>query len=449
MKHSKIHVKRQNNLFAFAFGLNICLLVIFSSPTTALSQALENVVVETYYITDTNDEDISGSDGIEAGMITYRVFVEVCEDCRLISLFSNEIHPLEIQSTESFYNSQFGTFFGHNNNSQLFPLFDSPALDSYLTLGAASNSDWGIPKEEDNDGSIWEGRTPPDGLTNSVSEMGTPLFDTDGFTNSSGESTEPEGWNPPINTENISSVFGSTTSSNAYISIEDEIRSLSGVVSQTDSDLILIGQFTTAGEFSFKLNIAVLNELGEEIFFVPDSAFAENEFVSPLLSFPLVCGCTDPDFLEYDPSFACSEEGACITPIVFGCLNPEACNYDTLANFDVPELCCFPDSCQGLDPSLICPSLSNEVENPETGLVVFPNPSYGTFHIRQSAILRENQPQLISIFDLRGRKIDDFFHDFRNTEVLTITLKGQISSGTYILRLGGNSPASSTLIHIR
>jgi hypothetical protein len=435
-----IHFHRIINICAFA-SLHLL-------SATSQGQALENVLVETYYITDENDAAISGSDGITAGMTTYRVFVEVCDECRLISLFSNEIHPIEILSTEPFYNSQLGTFFGHNNNSQLFPLFDSPALDSYLTLGAASNSHWGLPKNEDTNGSIWEGRESPDGLTNNVSEIGTPLPDADGLLTSSGQSTIPQGWNPPTNTANIAAVFGSATSANEYISTSDEIRSNSGVVSQTVSDLILIGQFTTSGEFSFKLNLSVLNESGEEVRFVPDNASGEDEFVSPFLTFPLACGCTDPDFLEYDPSFACSEPDACVTPIVFGCLNVEACNYDSLANFDVPELCCFPDSCQGLDPTIICPTLDVRLDEKQSEFKVYPNPSDGLFYLEKSDGIRQEEFQLITVFDLSGKKVYEGSHNFQIDNRGSIDLRGSIANGTYILRISGNEVYNSMLINI-
>ena len=48
---------------------------------------------------------------------------------------------------------------------------------------------------------------------------------------------------------------------------------------------------------------------------------------------PLVFGCMDLNYLEYDPQ-ANFEDGYCVTPIVFGCTEPNALNYEELANTD-------------------------------------------------------------------------------------------------------------------
>ena len=41
-----------------------------------------------------------------------------------------------------------------------------------------------------------------------------------------------------------------------------------------------------------------------------------------------VYGCTDPDYVEYNP-IANIDDGSCLTPVVFGCTNPNAINYDS------------------------------------------------------------------------------------------------------------------------
>ncbi len=46
---------------------------------------------------------------------------------------------------------------------------------------------------------------------------------------------------------------------------------------------------------------------------------------------PVEVGCTDADFLEYNPS-ANTDDGSCLTPVVVGCLDSEACNYNSDAN---------------------------------------------------------------------------------------------------------------------
>jgi len=38
-----------------------------------------------------------------------------------------------------------------------------------------------------------------------------------------------------------------------------------------------------------------------------------------------------------------------------------ACNYDPNANFNIPELCCYPGLCGDRDIAVVCPQLSSEV----------------------------------------------------------------------------------------
>ena len=44
-------------------------------------------------------------------------------------------------------------------------------------------------------------------------------------------------------------------------------------------------------------------------------------------------GCTDPNFLEFDP-YAATDDGSCTTAIVYGCVYDAASNYSALANVD-------------------------------------------------------------------------------------------------------------------
>ena len=44
-------------------------------------------------------------------------------------------------------------------------------------------------------------------------------------------------------------------------------------------------------------------------------------------------GCTDPNFLEFDP-YAATDDGSCTTVIVYGCVYDAASNYNALANVD-------------------------------------------------------------------------------------------------------------------
>jgi hypothetical protein len=109
----------------------------------------------------------------------------------------------------------------------------------------------------------------------------------------------------------------------------------------------------------------------------------------------------DPDFLEYDPNAGC-DDGSCQTIIVFGCLDTIACNYDPLANFNVQQLCCYgPDSCTGLDVSIVCPDVSVDEASEAEQLTLHPNPAEETLFIT-SAELRD-RTATVRVLDATGR----------------------------------------------
>jgi hypothetical protein len=148
-----------------------------------------------------------------------------------------------------------------------------------------------------------------------------------------------------------------------------------GVQGPTAENRLLVAQITTTGELSFSLNIEVELPDGSVAALVSsDSVLAPGETANGLLVYPPQCGCTDPDFLEYDPNAGC-DDGSCQTAIVFGCMDTVACNFDPLANFNVTQLCCYgPDSCNGLDVTLICPGVSIPDQQEEALITIAPNP---------------------------------------------------------------------------
>jgi hypothetical protein len=104
-----------------------------------------------------------------------------------------------------------------------------------------------------------------------------------------------------------------------------------------------------------------------------DTLLGLDEVYSPFLSYPFQCGCTDPNYLEFSPAFACLLDGSCITPVVMGCMDTNACNYDPSVNINVPGLCCYPGACGGRDIAVVCPELW--ASNFEIKMV--PNPTDG------------------------------------------------------------------------
>lgn len=356
-------------LRAHALALVLC-------ASTAVAQGdIENVIVETYYISDANDAIPTAGGTLAEGSRTYRVFLDLGPGRTLRAIYGRTGHPLTFASTAFFFNNEDrGRTFGHQlANGALDE--NTAALDSWLSLRAASNLRFGVPKSADTDGSNIAGPDNSDGmLVNADPDAGIPLTVADGLV------TDTAGAIPPnfvVTGITPDSAFGNITQAATFISDSTRIAcSTPGVRGITGDNVLLIAQLTTTGELTFALNLEIERADGSLVRLVAlDTLLADDETANGLLVYPPQCGCTDPDFLEYDPAAGC-DDGSCQTAIVFGCLDPAACNYDPTANFNFPALCCYgPDSCNGLDPQLICPGVGvgDDVPAPEAPSL-FPNP---------------------------------------------------------------------------
>lgn len=416
------------HLGRFRKGLLHAILALLTTTGVLKAQYVEELVVETYYITDANDAASATSDGILPGTVTYRLFLDLCAGCKLKRIYANSDHELRIESTEPFFNTSIGATYGHDLNGALFSLYDSAPLDSYISFGAASTVHLGVHKSSDPDGSIWQNRNPPQALSDESSDAGVPITDSDGLLSAGGQSTTPIGWILPPNNGDATAVFGNGASSNSFVSQNIIFQSSAGTPGQNPDNVMLIAQLTTLGDIAFELNIQILDSLGVDRNIVAVNPL-NNEILSPYLSYPRACGCTDSDFLEYDVTALC-DDGSCATTIVFGCLNEEACNFNEMANFDIPELCCFVDSCQGLDPSLICPTLSTFNEK-GSEILLFPNPASNTLYI--DGLDESYREGIVAIVDLTGRVIANPEIEL-GSETVSLNVDGLVP-GTYVLIL--------------
>ena len=373
-------------------------LPLVAGRATAQSD-IENVIVETYYISDANDATPTAGGTLAEGSRTYRVFLDLCADCALRAIYGRSGHPLDFTSTALFFNNEDrGKTYGHQvANSALDE--NTAALDSWLTLRAASNARFGVRKSEDTDGSDIAGANNEDGfLVNADAAAGIPLTEADGLMTDTASAIPP---NFVVTGITPDSVFNNLTQAASFVSDSTRIAcSTPGVRGITADNVLLIAQLTTTGDLTFHLNLEIERADGSVARYVAlDTLLEADETANGLLSYPPQCGCTDPDFLEYDPAAGC-DDGSCQTTIVFGCLDPAACNYDPAANFNIPALCCYgPDSCNGLDPQLVCPGVGIE----EDALLnrapaIYPNPVEDLLALR-------HLPGPVEVLDLSGRVV--------------------------------------------
>lgn len=354
---------------------------------------IEDVLVEVYYVSDNNDATDETGGFLAPGSRTYRVFIDLCTGCSMRALYGDSAHPLLIRSTAPFFNNiDRGRTYGHQiANGALDE--NTAALDSWLTLGAASNQRAGIPKVNDSDGSIIGGVNNDGGsaaipgglLVNTDPLAGIPLVQQDGLVPSPTGPLTPPNFNTTGDDPAV--VFFDASNDDTFLTSDFRMGcSTPGVAGPTEENLVLLAQLTTIGELSFTLNVEVQRPDGSIARYVGKDTLLNGEVPNGLLNYPPTCGCTDPDFLEYDPAAGC-DDGSCATPIVFGCLDPEACNFSSTANFNVPQLCCYDAlNCNGLDVELVCPQLSIEEQPSPMLITVFPNPTNGPLRIIASGV---------------------------------------------------------------
>jgi hypothetical protein len=451
----------------------VWILVFISSSVPA---QIEKVIVETYYISDTIDATDTFGGGLETGSITYRIYIDLSSGNKLKKIYGDEYHPLIISSTEKFFNNaDRGEIFGYDiRNNRLDE--NTVALDSWITIGFATDEYLGILKEEDTDGSIVGGVNNDGGsaliagglLVNTDPAAGIPLTTADGLVQ---------------NTQNLNnftsigfteiSIFGQSLQP-TFTGTSNFLSAQTGVVGPTTDNLILVAQLTTKGELSFKLNIEVEVQEGVFIKYVSgDTLLQEGEEYSNWLSYPTSCGCTDPYFiqydpagvcddgsckdsvpcgckdpyfLEYDPDEFCHDQSECKDSIILGCMDIYACNYDPDANFSVRELCCYPpDNCDDRDISVVCPEWEGNKKSAIPNLIVYPNPVTDILTLEIS--LPQNTYTGYTIYDAFGNTIlKKNLGRIENIYTEQIDLS-DISKGMYLIRLTtGLNPITQVFI---
>jgi hypothetical protein len=369
-----------------SFILVLCALLLASRAQAQL----ENIIVELYYVSDSLDATDTIGGGLAAGSKTYRIYADLTPDAKLRRMYGDANHPIRFESTANFFNNKedgqtFGFDFAKSRLDE-----NTVALDTWLTLGQttkSSSKQGGILKIYDTDGSFIAGpgvndggsAEIPEGLLNNTDTLaGIPLSQADGNDTLPIIPTDANS----IGILNVldqsdSTIFGSIVPGNKFESRNAAVFNSGTRGVDTLQNHVLLAQLTTLGDISFEINleIEIQTQTGPQIikYVARDSVLLEDELLSPLLTYPQACGCQDPDYLEYSPSFACSDSTACLNLIVFGCMDPLACNYNASANFNIQEICCYIGNCNDLDIAEVCPELSanNLIQQ---SVLLFPNP---------------------------------------------------------------------------
>jgi hypothetical protein len=229
---------------------------------------LEGVIVEKYYVSDADDAMDSDGGSLPEGSVTYRVYIDMADGYELETVYGAGGSPLTFDTTTEFFNNEDrGATSGHLiNDSRLDE--NTVALDSWIAFGGASDAHLGVLKPLDTNGSIVGGTNNDGGsegtagglLVNDDPSAGIPLTVCDGLVSGT----------PPALTVigdmvgALNTHFDDVNSSGGFISVAGAYSTIGGLPGTNSENQILIGQFTTTGDFSFSLNFRLDGPSGFE-----------------------------------------------------------------------------------------------------------------------------------------------------------------------------------------
>jgi hypothetical protein len=200
------------------------IIILALSAVGAFAQGhLEGIVVERVPVT---AAATAADPALASGNVAYRVYADLAAGWELQAIYALATHESKIATTTEFYNN--GTIGGAAyGRSMGNPLFNNAAgrFDSYITIGAVTGTRVGVLQVEDTDGTV-------DGFLNAATEA------------LSSPDASYEVW-ADVNVPGTFSTFTGIVSQN------------NGEEGRTSTNRVLLGQFTTDGNFSFELNLQI------------------------------------------------------------------------------------------------------------------------------------------------------------------------------------------------
>ena len=215
---------------------------------------LERIIVEKYYVADAADSTDAADQGavtpLTTRSVTYRVYADLLPGYKVGGMYGTGSHTLKVYTSTAFYNDPNYGVSVFNGTSVNNTKKRTTLIDSYFTLGGVADGMVGILKSQDTNGSIGnihnllQNNNPYCGIPiNGTGSQDGLLPDTTAVTNTIGIGAELD-------------IFDQT-SGGEFINNAGSIFVLEGVAGATDSNLVLLGQFTTDGNFGFELNLQI------------------------------------------------------------------------------------------------------------------------------------------------------------------------------------------------
>lgn len=244
---------------------------ILLAPAFARSQGIDSVFVEVYHV--------RPGDTIDAPpLTTYRIFIDLASGYSLQMVYGDEENELEISTSTDFFNDlENGTKFGDRFPASALNTYPG-ALDSWLTIGAATDRHWAVPRELDANGSIITCPPYPDHRTGTIPNTKqnlAPLCEKDGLVAVDSLAQVVNMFMEPGYLGTIRGCCIHTMNGGWAV--------LGGTFGITDRNMVLIGQFTTTGTLRYELNMQVRAPDGTLVRCVSTVADEADEVLVPAL----------------------------------------------------------------------------------------------------------------------------------------------------------------------
>ena len=239
----------------------------------ASAQGLEDIFVETYAVS-----PLPGKEG--ETLTTYRIYADLATGYTLQMAYGDEQHRLKIATTTAFFNDTTnGEKFGDRVNGDALGQWPA-ALDTWLTIGAASDMHSGVPKHLDPDGSVtaagdycWIATKD----TKDASAKPVTLATADGLVR---DTSRREVVDFRFASGYLHKISGGT-----LLTTDGAWALLGGAKGTTPENMVLLAQISTTGELTFQINLQMAAPDGS-VEKVVHSAPGAGETWHPALSFP-------------------------------------------------------------------------------------------------------------------------------------------------------------------
>jgi hypothetical protein len=232
-------------------------IVILISSISYAQNGLENIIVEKYYKSSAQDT-VANADGgvLPVGSVTYRIYADLLPGYRFQAAYGLAGHELRIETSTLFFNN--------TDRGDVTPSYTKAQarlhtvmLDSWLSVGAACDGNFGILKTEDFDSlATVQNNYNPQILQNSDTSCGIAISIRDGMV----LGNPKEMTNVGISSQIV--MFGDVndgTNGPVFSTFDGSWACLGGSVGpdSTTNNRVLIAQITTNGQLKFELNIQI------------------------------------------------------------------------------------------------------------------------------------------------------------------------------------------------